>query len=53
MSASVVAGEAHFCGSPEVSALASGRQDINDSTVFTCGGGVKGTLPELAKLVNM
>ncbi len=49
MSASVAAGEAHFCGSPEVSALASGRQDINDSTVFTCGSGIKGTLPELAK----
>lgn len=49
MSTSAIAGEAHFCGSPEVSALASGRQDVNDSTVFTCGGGVKGTLPELAK----
>lgn len=49
MSTSVFAGEAHFCGSPEVSALASGRSDVTDSTVFTCGGGIKGTLPELAK----
>ncbi|MGU9866840.1 hypothetical protein [Kluyvera ascorbata] len=49
LSVSAVAGEAHFCGSPEVGAVASGRQDITDSTVFTCGGGIKGTLPELAK----
>lgn len=49
LSASAVAGEAHFCGSPEVGAMEIGRQDVDDSTVFTCGGGVKGTLPELAK----
>ena len=49
LSATAAAGEAHFCGSPEVGALETGRQDITDSTVFTCGGGIKGTLPELAK----
>ncbi|GAL44405.1 hypothetical protein [Citrobacter werkmanii] len=49
LSASAAAGEAHFCGSPEVGAIETGRHDVNDSTVFTCGGGIKGTLPELAK----
>ena len=49
LSATAAAGEAHFCGSPEVSALETGRQDVTDSTVFTCGGGIKGTLPDLAE----
>ncbi|AUU87606.1 TPA: hypothetical protein ACX3KE_004529 [Enterobacter kobei] len=49
LSASAVAGEAHFCGSPEVGTMEIGRQVVNDSTIFTCGGGIKGTLPELAK----
>ena len=49
MSASVYAGEAHVCGSRQVNALASDQGNIDDSTVFTCGGGVKGTIPELAK----
>jgi len=49
MSASVYAGEAHVCGSRQVNALASDQGNIDDSTVFTCGGGIKGTIPELAK----
>jgi len=49
LSASAAAGEAHFCGSPEVGALETGRHNVNDSTVFTCGSGIKATLPELAK----
>ncbi|WP_312269579.1 hypothetical protein [Pseudescherichia sp.] len=49
MSASVYAGEAHVCGSHEVNALASDQGNVDDSTLFTCGGGVKGTIPELAK----
>lgn len=49
LSASVHAGEAHVCDSPEVSALSTNQKKLNESTVFTCGDGVKGTIPELAK----
>lgn len=49
MTTTVYAGEAHVCGSPKVSVMASDQGDINDSTVFTCGSGVRGTIPELAK----
>lgn len=45
LSASAVAGEAHFCGSPEVGAMEIGRQDVDDSTVFTCGGESKAHCP--------
>lgn len=42
------AGEAHVCKSPAVSGTAA-NPALNDDTVFTCGGGVSGTIPQLAK----
>lgn len=47
LSASATAGDAHVCHSPEYPVLES--HNVNDSTVFTCGSGIKATLPELAK----
>lgn len=49
MSASVYAADAHVCGSPEIKALSNNQKTLDDNTIFTCGGGVKGTIPELAK----
>ncbi|MGK9175400.1 hypothetical protein KXR87_19630 [Yokenella regensburgei] len=42
------AGEAHVCKSDTVS-QASGNAALSDSIVFTCGAGVSGTIPQLAK----
>jgi hypothetical protein len=43
-----IAGEAHVCKSPAVTGT-SANAALTDDTVFTCGGGVKGTIPQLAK----
>ncbi|MGY6029416.1 hypothetical protein [Phytobacter sp. AG2a] len=43
-----LAGEAHVCKSASI-ALTNNNAVLSDSTAFTCGGGLSGTLPELAK----
>lgn len=49
LSASVYAGEAYVCHSPEVSIFAEGQRKLDNNTTFTCEGSVKGTIPALAK----
>ena len=41
------AGEAHVCKSPSVSGE-SANPDLTDDTVFKCGSGISGTIPQLA-----
>lgn len=43
-----IAGEAHVCRSASIPFNAANAA-ITDSTIFTCGGGVTGTIPQLAQ----
>lgn len=45
-STAVFAGEAHVCRS---SSAANTSAELTDNTVFTCGGDVNGTIPQLAQ----
>lgn len=48
MTGNALANEAHVCRTPASEVTAPGAQ-LSEDSMFTCGGGVKGTIPQLAK----
>lgn len=46
LTGTALAGEAHVCKSQDVISVTG--VDLTDSTIFTCGNGIKGTIPQLA-----